>query len=138
MHDLPAAIASPSGKLQMMPNTSLPEAIAGTDCKSLYDLVTKTAPPNCAEFRTQLHARSIKDLLDENVTLRWVHSGAQLADKLTKVMEGSFLGSIIQGGVHRLKDELEIPKQRSDSHNLSKWVRNCSAETDASSNAPNQ
>ena len=100
--------------------------------------MTKTAPPNCAEFRTQLHARSIKDLLDENVTLRWVHSSAQLADELTKVMESSFLRSTIQGGVYPLKDELEILKQRSDSRNRLKWLRNCTAETDASSDAPNQ
>lgn len=130
LQNLPAAIASPTAKLQSMPEATLPEAIAATDCKSLFDLVTKTAPPNCAEFRTQLHARSIKDLLDENITLRWVHSGAQLADALTKVMESSFLRSTIQGGVYRLNDELEILKQRSDGRNRIKWLRNCNAEPD--------
>ena len=45
-------------------------AIAITDCKSLYDLVTRTAPPQCQEYRTQLQARAIKDLLAEGVTLR--------------------------------------------------------------------
>ena len=28
--------------------------VAVTDCKSLYDLITRTAMPNCTEFRTQL------------------------------------------------------------------------------------
>ncbi len=58
------------------------QSVAATDCKSLYDLVTRTAPPQCAEFRTQLAARSIKDMLAEGINLRWVHSGAQLADCL--------------------------------------------------------
>jgi hypothetical protein len=60
---------------------SLPEAVtvptlridekdlAITDCKSLYDLTTRTAVPNCQEFRTQLLARSIKDILSENIGL---------------------------------------------------------------------
>lgn len=86
LQKLPSAVASPTWKSQ-----NLPEAISATDCKSLFDLVTKTAPPQCSEFRTQLHARAIKDMLSENTTLRWVHSGAQLADALTKIMESSFL-----------------------------------------------
>lgn len=87
---LPPAVASPTWKAQ-----ALPEATTAVDCKSLFDLVTKTAPPQCSEFRTQLHARAIKDLLSENTTLRWVHSGAQLADALTKIMEACFLRSTL-------------------------------------------
>ena len=68
-------------------------SIAVTDCKSLFDLVTRTAPPSCQEFRTQLQARAIKDLLAEGVRLRWVHTGAQLADALTKIMQCHFLPS---------------------------------------------
>ena len=64
---LPPTVASPTWKAQ-----ALPEATTAVDCKSLFDLVTKTAPPQCSEFRTQLHARAIKDLLSENTTLRWV------------------------------------------------------------------
>ena len=90
---------SPSSALRSLPESystatikalELPEGVAATDCKSLYDLVTRTAPPSCTEFRTALNARQIKDLLDEGTSLRWVHSGAQLADCLTKVMETSF------------------------------------------------
>ena len=57
---------------------TLPESLAATDCKSLYDLVARTAVPNCSEYRTQLNARAIKDFLSEGVQLRWVHTGAQL------------------------------------------------------------
>ena len=64
--------------------------IAVTNCKSLFDLVSRTATTNCQEFRTQLLARAIKDLMT-GVDLRWVHPGAQLADGLTKEMECTFL-----------------------------------------------
>ena len=74
--------------LEQLPETiaTLKDDLAVTDSKSLYDLVSRTAPPNCQEFRTQILARALKDLLSENVSLRWVHSGAQLADALTKEM----------------------------------------------------
>ena len=52
--------------------------VAVTDCKSLYDLVTRTAPPACSEFRVQLVARAIKEAMKEGTTLRWAHSGANL------------------------------------------------------------
>ena len=103
--------------------TTLPESVAATDCKSLYDLVTRTAPPQCAEFRTQLNARQIKDLLSEGVSLRWVHSGAQLADCLTKVMETSFLRETLKLGRYRLNDELQVLKERSNARNRIKWLK---------------
>ena len=98
---------TPNSTLKTLPETvttatykaqQLPDSVAATDCKSLYDLVTRTATPNCAEYRTQLNARSIKDFLSEGVQLRWVHSGAQLADCLTKVMETSFLRETLKLG----------------------------------------
>ena len=71
----------PNSTLKALPQTfatatmqaqNLPESVAATDCKSLYDLITRTATPNCAEYRTQLNARAIKDLISEGVELRWV------------------------------------------------------------------
>ena len=71
----------PTTTLRSLPETyttatyksqNLPDSVAATDCKSLFDLVTRTATPNCAEYRTQLNARSIKDFLSEGVQLRWV------------------------------------------------------------------
>ena len=104
----------------------LPDSIAATDCKSLYDLVTRTAPPSCTEFRTALNARQIKDLLSEGTSLRWVHSGAQLADCLTKVMETSFLRETLRLGKYRLNDELQVLKARSTARNRIKWLKsNC-------------
>lgn len=86
LQKLPKAITSVTIRSQ-----EIPDATSVVDCKSLFDLVTRTAPPNCQEFRTQLQAQAIKEQLGEGVRVRWVHSGAQLADSLTKVMENSFL-----------------------------------------------
>ena len=126
---------SPSNALRNLPESystatikalELPESVAATDCKSLYDLVTRTAPPSCTEFRTALNARQIKDLLAEGTSLRWVHSGAQLADCLTKVMETSFLRETLKIGKYRLNDELQVLKDRSNARNRLKWLRsNC-------------
>ena len=122
----------PNSALQQLPETyatatlkaqQLPESIAATDCKSLYDLVTRTATPSCSEFRTQLNARAIKDLLTEGVSLRWVHSGAQLADCLTKIMETTFLRETLRIGRYRLNDELEVLKNRASSRNRLRWLQ---------------
>ena len=118
LKDLPLAFSSVTKKLQEFGNS-----IAATDCKSLYDLVTRTAPPNCSEFRTQLQARAIKNLMSEGIKLRWVHSGAQLADALTKIMESSFLRETLKRGHYKLHDELEILKQRSHNRTRLKWLR---------------
>ena len=102
---------------------SLTPSVAATDCKSLFDLVTRNAPPNCAEFRTQLHARAIKDLIAEGVSMRWVHSGAQLADCLTKVMSTAMLRETLAVGKYCLSDEAEILKERSNRRDRIKWLR---------------
>ena len=99
------------------------QSVAATDCKSLYDLVTRTAPPQCAEFRTQLAARAIKDMLAEGINLRWVHSGAQLADCLTKIMEASFMRETLRAGFYRLHDEGEVLKDRANARNRIKWLQ---------------
>ena len=100
----------------------LPRSVAVTDCKSLYDLVTRTAQPNCQEFRTQLQAKAIKDLLSEGIQLRWVHTGAQLADALTKVMQGTFLRYTLQRGMYQLNDELQVLKEQADSRTRLRWL----------------
>ena len=106
-------------------------AIAITDCRSLYELVTLTAPPQCQEYRTQLQARAIRDLLVEGVTLRWVHSGAQLADALTKIMESHFLRYALQHRHYSLHDEGEILKQRASMRTRVKWLQTCAEESTA-------
>ena len=133
----------PTTTLRSLPETyttatyksqNLPDSVAATDCKSLFDLVTRTATPNCAEYRTQLNARSIKDFLSEGVQLRWVHSGAQLADCLTKVMETSFLRETLRLGRYRLNDELEVLKNRATNRNRLKWLKgSCDQESHTNS-----
>lgn len=116
---LPSAVATATFRLQQ----SQPDSVAATDCKSLYDLVTRTAPPNCQEFRTQLQTRAIKEQLSEGITLRWVHSGAQLADSLTKIMENNFLRETLKIGRYKLNDELEVLKDRASNRNRIKWLK---------------
>ena len=116
LENLPTTYAAPTIK-------STIDSIAVTDCKSLFDLITRTAAPNCQEWRTQLQARAIKDLISEGVAVRWVHSGAQLADALTKVMESSFLRHTLKQGTYRLHDEDQILKQRADARTRIKWLK---------------
>jgi hypothetical protein len=122
----------PNSTLQKLPQTyatatlkaqQMPESIAATDCESLFDLVTRTATPSCSEFRTQVNARAMKDLLTEGVSLRWVHSGAQIADCLTKIMETTFLRETLRLGRYRLNDELEVLENRASSRNRLRWLR---------------
>ena len=104
----------------------------------MYDLVTRTAMPNCSEYRTQLNARSIKDYLSEGVSLRWVHSGAQLADGLTEIMENAFLRETLQYGYYKLHDELEVLRDRATTRNRLKWLRSGNKEiTDSNSKKDN-
>ena len=118
LQKLPKAITSITPKY---PETT--EATSVVDCKSLFDLVTRTAPPNCQEFRTQLQAQAIKEQLGEGVGVRWVHSGAQLADSLTKIMENSFLRETLKLGHYKLNDEQEVLKERATARNRLKWLK---------------
>ena len=104
--------------------------VTATDCRSLYDLLTKTAPPNCSEFRTQLHARAIRDLAGEGIRIRWVHTGAQLADGLTKVMNNSFLRETLQLGRYRLADEESVLKARASNRTRLQWLRQAETTQD--------
>ena len=114
--NLPPAISIPTYKADQ-------NDLAVADCKSLYDLTTRTAIPNCQEYRTQLLARSIKDILTEEIHLHWVHSGAQLADSLTKAMESTFLRETLRNGKYCLHDASEVLKNWASARNRLKWLR---------------
>jgi hypothetical protein len=101
---------------------SAPAAVAVTDCKSMFDLSTRTATPACEELRTTLECLLIKERLDENCTMRWVNTGAMLADCLTKVMEGGTLRAAIKKGSYRIFDEQKLLKERADTRQRLKWV----------------
>ena len=125
---------NPSKTLKELPSTfttaTLKEdpSIAVADCKSLFDLITRTAPPQCQEFRTQLQARAIKDMIAEGVKVRWVHSAAQLADALTKIMQTHFLRHTLKVGQYSLHDEGQVLKERATSRSRMKWLQTCNDE----------
>lgn len=118
LKEIPEAISVPTISSQV--------DLAVTDCKSLFDLVTRTAPPACSEFRVQLVARAIKEALSEGVRLRWVHSGAQLADALTKSMDSRFLRETLSLGEYRLSDEDAILKERAKTRDRIQWLKDSS------------
>ena len=125
---------NPSKTLKELPSTFTTAtfkedpSIAVTDCKSLFDLITRTAPPQCQEFRTQLQARAIKDMIAEGVKVRWVHSAAQLADALTKIMQTHFLRHTLKVGQYSLHDEGQVLKERATSRSRMKWLQTCNDE----------
>ena len=119
---------TPSGKVQGLLKTSpkSTEAIITTDCKSLFDLISRTAPPTCSEFRAHLQAKLIKEHLQNGIQIRWVPSGAQVADSLTKIMHNTMLRECLRIGRYSLHDESEILKARTDSRARLQWIRNSS------------
>ena len=74
----------------------IPRAIVVTDCRSLYDLVSRLAMPACEEFRTTLEALLIKQRTEENVLFKWIPTSLMLADALTKCMEPSLLRRVLK------------------------------------------
>jgi hypothetical protein len=113
---------------------SLPYAAAITDCKSLYDLATRTAIPACEELRTTLECLLIRERLAENTVLRWTHTGAMLADCLTKSMEGHVLREALRIGKFRLVDEEAILKEKSDKRQRIRWLNQVPSESQWSFN----
>eukprot|EP00435_Cladocopium_sp_Y103_P060955 s399_g22.t1 len=117
-------ICNPSSKWKE-PESCLaqaPEAYAVVDCKSLYDLIQKTTIPQCQEHRVMLEALIIKDRLREGVTVKWVHSAAQLADSLTKSMDCTNLRKFLQTGRCIIHDVDEILRARADKRSKKAWV----------------
>ena len=100
-----------------------PQASLVTDCKSAYDISTKTAVPSCSEMRTQLECLLLRERLQENCKLRWVHSRAMFADCLTKVMDSAELRKRLSSGQYALCDELEVLSDRAEHRQSLKWLR---------------
>ena len=73
-----------------------------TDCKSAYDLLTRTAIPQCEEHRTTIECLLIRERLQSNCVVRWVTSNAQLADCLTKSMDSTVLRECLRSGRYAL------------------------------------
>ena len=119
--EVPKAPDDTFNLLKQLPKSN--SAIITTDCKSLYDLISRTAPPSCQEFRTQLQAKLIKEHLSNGIQIRWVPSAAQVADSLTKIMDNTILRERLHLGKYCLHDESEILKARSDSRTRLQWLR---------------
>ena len=81
-----------------------PKAALVTDCKSDFDIATKTAAPSCTELRMQLEWLMLRERVQENCQMRCVHSKAMLADCLTKVMDSTTLRNCLAGGHYALFD----------------------------------
>eukprot|EP00435_Cladocopium_sp_Y103_P061648 s411_g23.t1 len=82
-----------------------------TDCKSAYDLLTRTALPQCSEHRTTIECLLIRERLRENCIARWVSSQAMLADCLTKSMDSQALRQCLATGKYSLRDEDFVLKE---------------------------
>ena len=99
-------------------------AIITTDCKSLYDLVTRTAIPSCEEYRTTLEVLLIRQRCKEHCVFRWVPTSLMLADGLTKAMSVDLLREILRLGTFKLYErhyELERNAHRKAALD---WLRN--------------
>ena len=99
-----------------------PRCNAVTDCKSVYDIASKQAPPQCSEHRTLLECLLIRERLQENISLRWIATQAMLADSLTKSMDASLLRECLRTGKYSLFDETEVLKQRANRREKLKWL----------------
>ena len=100
-----------------------PLASAVTDCKSVFDIATKTSPPVCSEYRTTLECLLIRERLQENVAMRWISTQAMLADSLTKSMDAVMLRECLRSGKYALFDESESLKQRASKREKLHWLR---------------
>eukprot|EP00435_Cladocopium_sp_Y103_P048172 s436_g14.t1 len=125
-------IQSPSFRWQE-PETSLkslPKALLITDCKSLYDLMTKVATPNCQEWRTTIEVMLIRQQAADHASCRWISTAIMLADTLTKPMDSTFMRSVLSLGRFRIYDELQSLQQNANKKYGKTWM---TSETDADS-----
>ena len=90
------------------------KAAVVTDCRSMFDILTRTAVPSCTEHRTTIECLLIRERLKSNCDVRWVTSQAMLADCLTKTMDSSVLRECLRTGRYSLFDEGLVLKQRAD------------------------
>eukprot|EP00435_Cladocopium_sp_Y103_P032729 s2065_g8.t1 len=108
--------------------SACPEAFAIVDCKSLYDLIQKTTVPQCQEYRTMLEALIIKDRIRNGISIKWVHSAAQLADCLTKSMDGTPLRRFLEQGRCIIHDVDEVLRARADKRTKQLWMNQIAQE----------
>ena len=99
-----------------------------TDCKSLDDLVTKTATPNCQEWRTTIEVMLLKEQSKNHTQCRWISTAIMLADCLTKAMDATFLRTVLALGRFRIYDEEMTLKQNATRKYGVTWVKQSNVE----------
>ena len=102
---------------------SLPKATIVTDCKSLFDLVSRTSMPSCEEFRTTLEVLLIKERCQEHCHFRWIPTSLQVADALTKPMDPILLRQVLSSGCFQLFDENESLERNAHRKQAVQWIR---------------
>ena len=98
-------------------------AIIVTDCKSLFDLVTRLAMPACEEYRTTLEVLLIKQRCLENACFRWVPTTLQAADSLTKAMDSSLLRAVLARGRFKLYDSSQTLEKDAQRKQAIQWLQ---------------
>ena len=111
----------------------LNKAVIITDCRSLYDLVTRLAMPSCEEFRTTLEVLLVKQRCAENAVFRWIPTTLMLADSLTKPMESSLLRTVLTQGRFRLYDSSHTLEKTAQRREAVSWLSNPSKPSALSS-----
>ena len=97
-------------------------AIVVTDCKSLYDLVTRLAMPSCEEYRTTLEVLLIKQRCEENTFFRWIPTTLQAADSLTKPMDASLLRVVLSQSRFKLYDSDNSLDKSAQRQQAVRWI----------------
>ena len=98
-------------------------AVIVTDCKSLYDLVTRLAMPACEEYRTTLEVLLIKQRCLENACFRWVPTTLQAADCLTKAMDSNLLRAVLARGQFKLYDPSQTLEKDAQRKKAIEWLQ---------------
>ena len=98
-------------------------AVVVTDCKSLYDLVSRRAMPSCEEYRTTLEVLLIKERCMEHCFFRWMPTSLQLADPLTKNMDSSLLRAVLEQGAFQLFDEAASLQTNAHRKQALQWLK---------------
>ena len=108
------------------PEQSLPTLKKGlliTDCKSLFDLMTKSAVPNTSEWRTTIEVMLIREQSPDHAQCRWISTAIMLADPLTKPMDSTFLRTTLSLGRFRIYDENKTLQENANRKYGTTWVR---------------